>query len=1115
MQDDTAIPSCTSQSNNHLQQCKQNITFNLYKSMKNQLKTKHFLRRVTFFCFFLLINAFGAMPVHAQKVSVDGKTVTVQKVMSQIEAQTGYKFFYNNQVNLDRTVSLKANNEDLSVVLQKLFAHTNVSYKIIDKIIVLSVADNRQTAPKTGAALQHKITGKVTDPQGEPIIGATVQVVGQNGVGAITDLDGNFTMVNVASNAQLTISYVGYKTQTLSLNGKEDMRVRLKEDSQNLADVVVIGYGSMKRSDLTSSISTVDSKVISHASTTSLTEILQGKVPGMDIQPDRYEGEGRSLNIRGSRSLNASNSPLVIVDGIPGTMSDINVNDIESIEVMKDAASAAIYGSQGANGVIILSTKKGKAGTTRVSYSGYYGIRKPVFAKMMSGDKFVQMKRDAYLMANGLWTKGNKGTVDDSALFTPGEQSVIESGDYIDWYDLVYRNGGILSNTVSVTGGSERTQIKMNLGYDYDKGYVKTNSTRSLFVSSTIDHRINKWAKVGAIIRYKNRNNSGFATYGQALFYGTPLTKPYDENGKIIEIPNTNEGAYNILLNYQPGQYVNDSKSSRTNLLGYLDMNLYKTLTMHTNVGVNITDGRTGYFYGSDSYTSHGKNKAGRTSWHDYHLTANNTFSYLQKIKDHSITVDFVQEIQKYETDRMTASGENEDVELLTYYNLATTLEKKEIGSGYTGWTMASFMGRLRYDYQGKYLLNASLRSDGSSRLADGHKWGTFLSIGAAWRISAENWMKDASWLDNLKLRASYGEVGNQAISAYQTIASLGTYPVLFGDDGLYAYRPDRLVNKNLGWERTNTLNVGLDFGLWGNRLSGSVEVYRSSTNDLLMRRSLPTTIGFSNIYDNIGSTQNNGVELMLNANILNTSKLSLTAYGTFAYNKNKITKLATDEDDITNGWFVGKPISVIYDYRKLGIWQLDEAETAKEYNCQPGDIKIEDVEGTSKGITADDKTFLGQRDPKVIASFGAALTYGGFDCAVNLNGRFGHIISSDYYGYNLITSGNRWCADVDYWTPDNPTNVWPRAANDIANRGLCAYMKGDYVKLQDVTIGYDISAILNKCLNLKVSRARLYCQLRNIAYLYNAAGHSVNPESTSTEITVPKSYVFGVNIDF
>ena len=1088
--------------------------------MKIQLKTNAFQRGVTFFMLFWLTNILCVVSAQAQKVSVTSKSVTVKQVLTQIESQTGYRFFYNNDVNLARRLSIKANKENLQGVLKKLFAGTNVSYKIIDKTIVLTVSEtpvqkkgnggNSSVAP----IKKEKITGRVLDAAGEPIIGASILVKGTT-TGAVTDLDGNFVIMDAPQKSQLVVSYIGYESQTIALNGKSNIQVTLKEDNQALEDVVVIGYGSMKKSDLTSSISTVNSKVISQASSTSITEILQGKVPGMDIQPDRYEGEGRSLNIRGSRSLNASNSPLVIVDGIPGSMSDVNVHDIESIEVMKDASSAAIYGSQGANGVIIITTKRGKAGTTKISYDGYYGIRKPVFVDMMSGDKFVQMKRDAYLMANGLWTPGNKGTVDDNVLFTPDELSVIQSGDYYDWYDLVYRNGSILSNTVSITGGNERTQIKVNVGYDYDKGYVKTNNTKSLFVSSAIDHRINKWAKTGVIFRYKNRNNSGFATYGQALFYGTPVTRPYTDDGSIIEIPNTNEGAYNILLNYQSGQYVNDNKSSRTNLLGYLDLNILKGLTMHTNVGVNITDTRTGYFYGSDSYTSHGKNKSGRTSSHDYHLTANNTISYSQKLKEHNFVVDFVQEIQKYEIDNMTASGENEDVEMLKYYNLATNLENKQIGSGYTGWTMASFMGRLRYDYNGKYLFNASLRSDGSSRLAKGHKWGTFLSAGAAWRLSSEKWLQNVDWLSNLKLRLSYGEVGNQAISAYQTIASLGAYPVLFGENGLYAYRPDRLINENLGWERTKTLNVGIDFGFWNNRLSGSIDMYKSTTSDLLMQKSLPTTIGFSNIYDNIGSTENQGIELNLNANILNTSKMSLTAYGTFAYNKNKIVKLATDDDDITNGWFVGKPISVIYDYHKIGIWQLDEAEEAKKYNCLPGDIKIEDREGTSEGITADDKTFIGQRDPKVIASFGMALNVADFDFSFNLNGRFGHVISSDFFGYNLITSGNRWCADVDYWTPDNPTNKWPRAANDIANRSLCAYMKGDYVKLQDITVGYDFSKMLNKGLNIKVSKARLYCQLRNFAYLYTAAGHHVNPESTSAEITVPKSYIIGVNINF
>ena len=1047
----------------------------------------------------------------AQALQLKLNNVTVKKAMTELKQKSGYSFVYEaNDMQTEKKVSVDANT--LKDAIDQILKGQDVKYEVKGKNIVVSKTANPSKAIVAGSNLQ-KVQGTVKDNAGMPVIGATIIEKGTSN-GTISDMDGNFTL-NAHSGATLEVSYIGFKTQTIKVQQGQPVSISLREDLESLNEVVVIGYGSMKKSDLTSSISTVSSATISQAASNNISEILQGKVAGMDIQPDRYDGENRAMQIRGSRSLNASNSPLVIIDGIPGNMSDVNVHDIESVEVMKDASSAAIYGSQGANGVILITTKRGQSGSTKISYDGYYGVRKAYFADMMEGEDFVQMKRDAYLMSNNLWTKGNKGTVDDNVLFTPDELSVIKSGNYYDWYDLVYRDGSILSNNVTISGGNERTKIKISGGYDFDKGYVKTNETKTLYLTSSIDHRINKWASVGAVVRYKNRRNSGFATYGQALFYGTPVTKPYNDDGTIIEIPNTNEGAYNILLNYQDGQYVNDTKSTRTNMLGYLDLKFTKDLTMHTNIGGNISDTRTGYFYGSDSYTSYGKNRSGRTAWHDYHLTANNTISYAPKFDAHALTVDFVQEIQKYEYDNVGASGENEDVEMLSYYNLGTNLENKNISSGYSGWSMASFMGRLRYDCQGKYLFNASIRTDGSSRLAEGHKWGTFISAGAAWRLSSEKFLRDVDWLSNLKVRLSYGEVGNQAISVYQTISSLGSYPVLFGDNGLYAYRPDHLVNKELGWERTKTTNFGIDFGFFNNRLSGSVEIYKSSTSDLLMRRSLPTTIGFSSIYDNIGSTQNKGIEINLNASILETSKISLNAYGTLSFNKNKITKLATEEDDIANGWFVGQPISVIYNYRKIGIWQIGEEEQAAKYNCVPGDIKIEDLEGTSEGITADDKTFIGQYDPKWMASFGLSFTYDGFDFAINTTGRFGHIIASDFYGYNLITSGNRWCADVDYWTPDNPTNEWPRAANDIANRSLCSYLKGDYIKIQDLTLGYDFSKLINKSFGLNVTKARLYCQFRNFAYLYKAAGHNVNPESTSAELTVPKSMNIGVNINF
>lgn len=969
-----------------------------------------------------------------------------------------------------------------------------------------------QVMSAQSGAGQIRTSGVVVDETGEPFGGASVMVKGGT-AGAITDLDGKFSLT-VPSGAVLQIAFVGYKT--VEAAAAANMTIVMEEDRESIEEVVVIGYGTVRKSDLTSSISTVSGTTIEKNASTSVRDVLQGRVAGLDIQADRYEGENRTLNIRGTRSLNASNSPLTIVDGVPASLSDVHIQDIASIEVMKDASSAAIYGSQGANGVIIVTTKRGVAGKTKVSYTGYTGISQYRHIDLVNGDRFVQMKRDAYLIANNLWIPGNKGTVDDNVLFTPDELEVIKSGQYIDWFDLIYRQGSVRSNTVSVSGGNAGTQFKITAGFDKTLGYVKTNETTSFNLSTSIDHNITSWAKVGTSIRFRNRNNTGFASYGQAIFYGTPVNKAYDDDGNIIEIPNTNEGAYNVLLNYQDGQYVNETLSQTMNALGYVTLRFFKGFTMHTNVGYNVSNSRNGYFYGAHSYSAHGQNRSGMSRDYNYQLTVNNTLSYACSFADkHNMTIDLVQEIQKQESESVSASGRAEDVEAVTFYNLRTNTENKDIGSGYSGWSMASFMGRLRYDYLGKYLFNTSIRVDGSSRLAEGHKWGTFLSAGVAWRLSSEDFLKDVDWLSNLKFRASYGEVGNQAISVYQTLATLDSYPVIFGDTGLYAYRPSSLINKDLGWERSGTANFGLDFGFFKDRFTGSVDVYHTRTSDLLMRRSLPITIGYNSIYDNIGSTENFGVETTLNASLVRTRDTYLDLFGTFSYNNSKITKLTTDSDDISNGWFIGKPLSIIYDYEFIGIWQNDEAAEAAKYNCVPGDVKIKDQPGTSEGITAEDRVFIGQRNPKFIASLGVSFGYRNFDFSASLSGRFGYLFNHDGYGYNLINGGNRWCADVDYWTPDNPSNRWPKASSDNANRGLCAYFNGNYIKLQDITIGYDMSRMLNNLFGSNISSARFFVQARNFAYLYSAAGLHINPESTSVELSVPRTVNVGLTLNF
>ncbi len=960
---------------------------------------------------------------------------------------------------------------------------------------------------------QTNVSGIVVDEKGEALVGAYVVVKGMPKTGTATDVDGAFILTMLEGYDEISVSCVGYNGKTVRTGGKSNLRIILDENTANLEDVVVIGYGTTKKSDLTAAVSSVKGDAIRASATTSLTDALQGKVVGMDVMSSREDGDNREIHIRGVRSLNAGNAPLVIVDGVPGSFDVVNTSDIASIEVLKDASSAAIYGSRGANGVIIVTTRRGQSKGTTISYDAFVGLNKPHFMDMMQGEDFVQMRRDSYKIANNLWGQ----PVDDSKIFSDMELDMISKGEYYDWQDLVFRDSSVQRHNISVSSGNERTRFTVSFAYEDVNGYNRNNDAKKYFLSSAIDHKIASWIDMGATIRLRKRDHSGGASYGQALFYGTPLCRPYDEEGNIIQYPNPQEAAVNILADYQPGRYASDTKSANADIVLSLNIHPFKWLRLVSNFGYQYSDWNKGYFHSSDSFQANGGlNRSGKASSNSYALTWNNTLTYDNSWGAHGLTADVISEIYKYDTDNISADGKNIFVENLSYNNLGNNTENIKIGSGYSDWSLASFMGRVRYDYDGRYLANVSIRTDGSSRLAKGRKWATFLSGGVAWRISQERFMNDIDWITNLKLRYAYGTVGNQAIDPYSTLANLGSYPYKFGNDGTggYGYRPDKLVNLDLGWEKTHTHNVGIDFGFFNNRISGSIEYYDTRTDNLLMQRQIPTTTGFSRIWQNIGKTRNNGVEVALSGVIISNSNVQWEANLGFSYNNNKIVELTNGKnDDITNKWFIGKPINVMYDYVKTGIWQTFESEEASRYGRKPGDVKILDT--TEDGvISAADKQILGSRDPKFITSLGSSLKWKNLDFSFNMSGRWGHMIHHDGYGWHVILTGTRWVADVNYWTPDNPSNDYPRADATWADqRELCGNMKGDYLKMQDLTVGFDFAPYVKKA--LPISKLRLYVQLRNAFYIYRAAKENIIPESPSIESTVPKSYNVGINLTF
>ena len=620
-----------------------------------------------------------------QQVRLSGSNLTLKAAFKQIEQQTKLFVDYNTQdVNDSRVIKKVPAGNNVKNVLEQLLEGTNCSITFSNGHVIIS-----RKAPASSET--KKVTGVVKDEKGEPIIGANVVERGTTN-GIITDIDGNFEL-NVASSSVLEISYIGYISQEIKVGNNDQFRIRLVEDTQNLDEVVVVGYGTSRKRDIVSAMANVKGKTFSSASTSNVQDILQGKVAGLDIRTSRFPGDNQSINIRGARSLNAGNSPLVIVDGVPGSLSDLNSYDIESLEVLKDAASSAIYGSMGANGVILVTTKRGRKGVKReVNFNSYVGVNVPHMIKMQSGAQYAQFRRDGYRFAHG-WDN----SFTDEDVFSTSELDVIKSGDYTDWQDLMYRNGFIQSYHLGISNSGEKTQLYLSFKYDDEQGYYRTHDVKNLNLTLTADHELASFWKIGSSIRLRRNSNSGYKTIGNDILYMTPLAKPYKENGEMDFFPNPiNTSGYNPLANYLPGQFIDDTQKNIINLNLTSDIKITNWLSMHTNFGFIYNNYEKGYFYGKDSHNNKGiKNSSGKNYNKYDQYTLNHIISYDKSFGDHHLTADLVGEIQSYRYEESALSGENQPVEYTTYHNLGTNSDNIKISSGYKEWSLASGLVRV------------------------------------------------------------------------------------------------------------------------------------------------------------------------------------------------------------------------------------------------------------------------------------------------------------------------------------------------------------------------------------------------------------------------------------
>lgn len=1001
-----------------------------------------------------------------------------------------------------------------------------------------------KTTNLTVKVIDKTVSGKVTASEDNlPIPGVSVVLKGSK-TGTNTDVDGVFKISIPDDNAVLVFSAVGFVTQEIPVGTKSVIDIALSSDLKTLTEVVVVGYGTQKKSQLTGAISSVGAKEINEMPITNLGQALQGRAAGVDVtQSGSKPGTVPRILIRGRRSFNAGNDPLYVVDGIPlaGGYEDMNPSDIQSMEVLKDATATAIYGARGANGVIIVSTKRGgQKGKTTVSYDGYVGVSKALDkVELFNGQEFAEYVREAYRATGGYKdAAGNvvpTGTVDpvaDGKIAVLGGDPNVAKGlannTSTDWQDLVLKSGVMQNHSVGVQGGSDRTQFFISGGFFQDKGIVKEANFKRLSLRANIDHNVNSWLKVGlsSYSMTSTRNGENLNTYGMTINQN-PLAVPYDDNGKLIFSPTNDALLTNPLAELVPGAQVDELKRYRIFNSLYTEFTILPGLKYRVNFGPDFTITRYGRFIGAQTNARKGGDaQASATSAFGFNWTLENIVNYTKTFGGkHNLNVTLLHSMQRDRAEGFGASVQGVPVESQSFYNLGAATTVFSPISGVVEWSINSYMGRINYDYNDKYLLTLTMRRDGSSRFGENNKYGNFPGIAVGWNLGNETFLKSVSWVDLLKIRAGWGKVGNTGLAPYQTQAFLARTAYAWNASPAYGYRPGTIGNADLHWESSATANVGLDFSFLRGRVQGSLEFYQTNTTDLLLSDQLPGSIGFNAVTRNVGETRNRGIELgVTTTNVDSPTSFKWTTDFTFTKNTEAILSLYNGKvDDVGNGWFIGRALSTVYDYRKVGIWQTNEADAAKSFASEVGQIKLKDVNGDGK-INASDREIIGSDVPDFSGGITNRFSFKGFDLSFFFFARVGNLIRSEFHRNNNALAGRYQQMKVDYWTPNNPTNEFPRPKSNQefpVYGSTLTYFDGTFVKLRNVNVGYTFTPELSKRLGMESLRLYSSIQQPVIWAKYRSKYNGVDPESTGlaaggTGVTPATMVItFGLNAKF
>ena len=1013
------------------------------------------------------------------------------------------------------------------------------------------------------------ITGLVVDGNGESIIGASVLVKGTTN-GIITDIDGKFTLNDVPEAGVIQISYIGYKTQEISAKNKANLKVVLVEDNEMLDEVVVVGYGVQKKSDVTGAMIRVGSEELNSRPVANAFEAMQGKAAGVDIVSNERPGEVGTINVRGVRSLSASNTPLYVVDGIPlmsnSGIETLNPQDIESIDVLKDASATAIYGSRGANGVILVTTKSGKEGKMSLNYSGTVTIENlQDYSEMMNSAEYIDWRRWAYYYKEpNKYPRGDQPTKDSDYLIFNGAKDPyawrnIEKGwaggswngaavPTTDWADMVTQTGITHEHTLSASGGSEKVKGYASIGYLNNEGTVKGQSYTRYTAKVSLDMDPTKWFKMGLNINgtFSNQQyGSSAQAVGQMVkdrpsnLYAAstslyPYAVPYDDEGNRIDYPGGDDKVKTIVDEWNYSENERRMFRAIGSLYAQLDLGeIYsplKGLRYRFNFGPDFRYYRNGSFQDAKSVSREGTNRAKLSNSSDFSWTLDNLIYYDREIGKHSFGVTLLQSATKYRYEESSMAAINIPLPSAKW----NALSKKNISalddwsSGLTEKQLLSYMFRLNYDYNNKYLLTVSGRWDGASQLAQGNKWAFFPSAALGWRLDQEGFLQDISWINQLKLRVGVGVTGNSAIDPYQTKGAVVPVYYPFGASPTPGFVASEsiakdgnvaMANKDLTWEKTTQYNIGVDYSVLNGRISGVLDFYTSRTTDLLMEMTIPSLNGYTNTYANVGKTSNIGIDLTLNTVNVKTRSFEWSTSINAAWQKDKIDELANGkEDDINNSWFIGQALGVIYGYQSAGIWKEEDAAemakfNAKGHSFQAGMARPVDQNGDYKIDPNDDRVVIGHTRPRWTFGMTNTFSYKNFDLSVMLYGRF------DY----MVDTGGEWQGGrytqrkINYYNENNKNAEYQKPIHDDGGGDpyyqILGYKIGSFLKVRNISLGYTFPQTLVKKWNL--SNLKVYVQAKNPGRIFSNIDFLELDASQNLTSTWNRGFTIGLNVGF